>query len=177
MAETTLSISPLVAVLNDRSRTRIGNPSRGTNHISIAADQAHEAARLGEELDKLQVTYQTNYQRNERRQPIRALLTIYGLDDQRRLLEAFGQQLDPAREKVLRNLVAARGPIAPDMLKKLQKSLERGKNYEYLAARLNALDIIEGRGNAPWTAKKLRRKLREQASEATQAEREVLTAA
>jgi hypothetical protein len=173
MTETILSISPLVAVLNDRSRARIGNPARGTNHISIAADTPHEAAHLGEELDKLQITYQTNYQRNENRQPIRALLTIYALDDQRRLLEALGQQLDPTRAKALRDLVAARGPIAPDVLQKLRRSLEQGKDYDYLAGRLNALGIIEGRGNAPWTAKKLRRKL----SEATEAEREVHTAA
>jgi hypothetical protein len=156
-----LSVSPLVAALNDRSRARIADPVRGTNHISIAADTAREAAQLATQLDQLDITYQANFQRDKHRRPIRALLTIYGVDDQRRLLESVGDELRETRRSGLEKLVVARGLLPTAIVKRIENSRRIGKSYAYIAARLNELNIAEGRGGGPWTARKVRRKLAE----------------
>jgi hypothetical protein len=165
------SVSSLVDALNDRSRTRIGDPWRGTFQISIAVDHAHEASELAKQLDRLGVTYQANFKRDKRGTPTRAFLTIYGLDDQQRILETLAYELEPSRRRSLETLVAARSPISPDVVRKLRVSLSLGKSYEYLAGRLNELGIVSGMGSRHWTPKKLKRKLAEATAEAEQVDR------
>ena len=161
MNTTDTSASPLVAALNDRSRTRISDPTRGPIHISIAADTPHEATHLATQLDRLGITYQANFQRDKRRRPIRALLTIYSVDDQRRLLEGVGDELDEARRRALEKLVVARGPLPPAIVKRIENALAQGKSYTHIAERMNELEIPEGRGRGPWTAHRVRRMLAE----------------
>ena len=172
MHRTTASVSSLVDALNDASRTRIGNPWRGTFHVSIAVDIAQEAASLADELDLLGVTYQANFKRDEQGTPRMAFLAIYALDDQRRILETLGERLTAPRHRSLANLVAARGPIPPELVQRLANSLSWGKSYEYLADRLNDLAIVDSMGSRRWTAKKLKQKLAEATAAAKQAEAE-----
>jgi hypothetical protein len=155
----TSSVSPLAAALNDRSRTRIGNPRRGTFYVSIGVAETVEATELANLLDLIGVSHQANFKRNSEGRPIAAFLAIYRLDDQMRLLEATRAELDPERLNALETLVAARGPIPPDLVRKLEVSLEHGRTYHYLARKLNELQIVDGMGRRLWTATKLRRKL------------------
>jgi hypothetical protein len=59
------SVSSLVDALNDRLRTRIGDPWRGIFHISIAVDLVHEATDLAKQLKRIGVTYQANFKPDE----------------------------------------------------------------------------------------------------------------
>jgi hypothetical protein len=172
MLETNQSVSSLVDALNEPSRTRIGNPWRGTFSVSIAVDIAYEAASLATELDLLGVTYQANFKRDEWGTPKMAFLAIYGLDDQCHILETLVEQLKTSRQRELEDLVAARGPIPPHIVQRLQKSLHWGRDYEYLAQRLNDLRIVGGMGSRGWTARKLKQKLAEATAAAEQAEDE-----
>jgi hypothetical protein len=144
-----------VAALNDSTRTRIGNPWRGTYNISIAIADAHEAAALADELDSLEITFQVNYQRDRTGRPKKGFLAIYDLDSQRRLSEALGNGLTDERRSALETLVRARGPIPPETLRRIGATVNMGESYAYVAERMNQLRIVDGMGGRGWTAKKI----------------------
>jgi hypothetical protein len=124
--------------------------------VSFVESNVHELARLGESLSLLGVRYQTNYakaERNERSDV--AYLVTYWYDDQKRLFEAVRDHLTEPRRKLLEDLVLARSPIPEDLLARMQATIRAGKSYEYLAERLNELDIVVGMRGKPWTARKV----------------------
>jgi hypothetical protein len=150
------SVSALVAALNDGSRTRIGNPLRGTNHVSIATTEVFEASTYGAALASLNVVFRTNFRRDQTGHPVEAFVSIYDLDGLRRLLDAVHEGLKPGRRLALQTLVRARGPVPEELLRQIDVTVEWGKSYEYIAKRMTDLGIIDGVGKG-WTAKKLRR--------------------
>jgi hypothetical protein len=115
----------------------------------------HELDRYAKSLDQLGITYQTNYARPERPERAEvAYLAIYAAHDQRRLLESVEDDLVEWSRKKLEDLVRARGPIPEEVLRRMVVTIEAGKSYEYLAQRLNELDIVAGMGGNRWTPKK-----------------------
>lgn len=145
-----------MAALNDSARTRIGNPWRGTYHLSIATADAHEATALANELDSLGITFQVNYRRDGAERPEKGFLAIYELDSQRRLSEALGNGLEDERRSALETLVRARGPIPPEILRRIGATVNMGESYEYVAGRMNQLRIVDGMRGKGWTPKKIR---------------------
>jgi hypothetical protein len=150
------SASPLVAALKDSTRTRIGNPWRGTYHLSIATADAHEATALANQLDSLGITFQVNYQRDGTGRPKRGFLAIYDLDSLQRLSKALGSGLDEERRSALETLVRARGPIPPEILRRIGATVNMGESYAYVAERMNQLRIVDGMRGKGWTTTKIR---------------------
>ncbi len=154
---TTFGASPLAAALNDRSRTRIGNPRRGTFHLSIAVHDTTEATELGKQLDLVGATYQANFKRNSDGTPTMAFLAIYSLGDQQRLLGALQASLDPDARHALETLVAARGPIPDEIVHRIRDYRSMGKDPGWIATRMNEAGIVDGMGRRGWTAAKVTR--------------------
>lgn len=124
--------------------------------MSFVASNAHEVTELGESLSALRVRHQTNCVRAGRDEssPV-AYVATYWHEDQKRLFEAVKDQLTEPRRKRLEDLVLARSPIPKDILARMRATIRSGKSYEYLADRLNELDIVVGMRGGPWTPPKL----------------------
>ena len=124
--------------------------------MTFVARHAHDATKLGGSLDLLQVRNQTNYVRGEREEgsPI-AYVATYWFEDQKRLFEAVKDQLDEPRRKRLEDLVLARSPVPEELLPRMRATIRSGKSYEYLADRLNELDIVVGMRGGSWTPPKV----------------------
>jgi hypothetical protein len=104
----------------------------------------------------LGVNYQANYARAERKERSDvAYLATYWRDDQKRLFAAVKDHLSEPRRKLLEDLVLARSPISDDLLARMRATIWSGKDYQYLADRLNELDIVAGMGGRPWTPRKV----------------------
>jgi len=146
----------LAAYLNRGDRSRIGNPRKNTWFVSFVASNAHEVTRLGESLTELGVKYQINYTKAGRKaRSAAAYVATYWYDDQKRLFEEVRDQLTEPKRKLLEDLVLARSPIPADLRGRMRATIRSGKSYEYLADRLNELDIVVGRRAGPWTPQKL----------------------
>jgi hypothetical protein len=103
----------------------------------------------------------TNIRHDENGDPIRAYVTLYKADDQRRLFEVIEERLKPERRQRFEDLVVARGPIPDDILEKIRVSAERGRRPDQIANRMNEIGVIAGMGGIRWTAKKVRAALAE----------------
>jgi len=124
--------------------------------VSFVESNVHELARLGESLSLLGVNYQANYARAERKERSEvAYIATYWRDDQNRLFAAVKDLLIEPRRKLLEDLVLARSPIPEDILARMRATIRIGKGYDYLAERLNELDIVVGMGGKPWTPRKV----------------------
>jgi hypothetical protein len=148
----------LAAALNDPRRVRLGNPKRNTWSISFTPRSGEELDRLADDLNQLGVKHQINYRSGEGPAgAVVAYVAIYDLEEQRKLLEAVRDQLDASVSSAFENLVLARGPIPDDVLARMEATIERGEDYEYLAERMNELGIVAGMGGRKWTPKKVRK--------------------
>jgi hypothetical protein len=65
------------------------------------------------------------------------------------------RHLTELRRKLLEDLVLARSSIPEDLLARMRTTIEIGKGYDYLADRLNELEIVVGMGGRPWTPRKV----------------------
>jgi hypothetical protein len=155
MTDTPSSVSPLVAALNT-SRTRLGDPWRGTYHVSIETADVMEATTLANALNAVDVCFQTNYRRNETGRPEKAFLTVYKLDSLRRLLDGLGDQLDDQPRQALDALVRARGPVPLEILRRISESIDLGRTYAQVAQKMNELRVVDGMGGRGWTVRKVR---------------------
>jgi hypothetical protein len=152
----------LAAPLNDPRRSRISDPRKNAWVVTFPTTEVHELARLAKHLDALGVVFQTNYGKAELGdRPERAFLTIYDRESQERLLDAVKDVLKQPRLRLLEDLVAARGPIPPEILTRMTATIRIGRSYEYLADALNRNGIIAGMGGRRWTPAKVRRALDE----------------
>jgi hypothetical protein len=88
-------------------------------------------------------------------------LAIYAHEGQTRLLGFVAALLDGTRLRELEDLVAARGPVPEEILRRMQATINSGKSYEYLADALNHHGVIAGMRGREWTAKKVRQALTE----------------
>jgi hypothetical protein len=148
-----------VAALNDVARTRIGDPWRGTYHVSVAIEDVHEAAEFAKILDSLGIVYQANYRRDQNGgKPETVFLAIYDLASQQRLLDACAEELDETRRTALDTLVRARGPVPPAILRRVDAYVGAGKSYAYIAELMNMHPIVDGMGGRGWSPKKVRAK-------------------
>jgi hypothetical protein len=87
----------LTNVLNDRSRTTIGDPWRGAYHVAIGVTNHGDTDQLLSELQSLSVNAQVNVGSVDR-------IAIYDPDGLKRLL-ALGDSLDEWAAKRLTTLV------------------------------------------------------------------------
>jgi hypothetical protein len=149
------SVTPLVAALNDPARTRIGNPWRGTYHLSIAAND-WEADILLSVMQELAIDVQVNLSRWNTAQSER-YLAIYDVDSLRSVLATVGEQLKDSVQVALDSLVRARGPI-PEYITRAtrQKHDVHGLSFEQIAHLMNDKRIVDGMGGRGWTARKVR---------------------
>jgi hypothetical protein len=146
-----MGLETLVRALNDRSRTRIGNPWRGTYSVSIKATQPGEAQILLGILTELGVEAQLN-SKNDRH-----WVAIYALEAQRRLLEATGVDLEERQRLALDELVRARGPITAALVNAIRMKRDFNRmSFEAIAHLMNEKGIVDGMGGRGWTAKKVR---------------------
>jgi hypothetical protein len=141
--------------MNDPQWARIGDPFRNRWTVSIFESDARHATEVAESLDRLGITFQANFRRDERNRPTAAYLAIYALEDQQRLVEHLGADLEPAPRKALELLTRARGPVPAEILRRMVATIESGKSHSYLAERLMEHGLIDGMGKG-WTAKKVR---------------------
>ena len=155
----------LAAALNDPSRSRIGNPRTGTYAVSLIAHDGGELETLERAVALLAVRSQTNQRAGD---PLVAYVAIYDRDDQRRLLEAVAELLEPGRHKRLDDLVRARGPITPELLERIRRADSLGWSHETIATKLNEGGFIDGMGGKRWTPSKVKKALAPQPAAATE---------
>jgi hypothetical protein len=160
MQTTNQSVSPLAAALNNTTRTRIGDPVRGSFSISIATDDAHEANSLAATLAGLGATFQANFRRHHTGRPEKVFLAIYDLESQRHLHSALEAELHPRRSEALDLLVRARGPVPEDVLRRIDATIRLGKSYEYVTSQMLKGGLVDGMGKG-WTPKKVKKIHRE----------------
>jgi hypothetical protein len=150
-------VASLAAALNDPQRTRLGNPDRNTWTVTFFPRSADQIFRLTRDLDQFGVRFQVNHRSAEHQAgEIIAYVVIYDLEEQRKLLELVRDQLSESRGEAFEKLVLARGPIPDDVRERMINSIDSGKSPEYVAAKMNELDVIPGRGQK-WTPKKVRK--------------------
>src|SRR5207244_814878 len=70
--------------------------------------------------------------------------------------ERVGSDLSPPRLDSLELLVRARGPVDPEVLRKIIASVEFGRTFAYIAGALIEREIIDGMGKG-WPPSKVRR--------------------
>jgi hypothetical protein len=138
----------LINALNDRSRTTIGNPWKGTYSVAIDVTNHGDTDELLSELEALGVTTQVNVGSRDR-------IAIYELDSLKRLL-ALGDPLDAWALKRLETLVRARGPVSEGVANRIRLYLDTGWSYERIAARMNERRVASGMGGNGWTAAKVK---------------------
>jgi hypothetical protein len=156
------AVSNLAARLNDVRRTRIADHRQNNWTVSFVSTDVHELASLATALEALGIEYQTNYARAEdprRAERHRAFLAIYDHQGQTQLLEAVRPLLAGPRLLKLEELVAARGPLSDELLRRMTATIAFGKDHAYLADGLNRQGIIAGMGGHKWTARKVRKAL------------------
>jgi hypothetical protein len=137
----------LIDVLNDGSRTRIGDPWRGSYHVAIDVTDRPDVHELREQLAALGVTHQVNV-------GVRDRIAIYDPASIKKLLE-LGEQLEPRIHKKLDELVRARGLIPDTIVNGIHWYLDEGKDPEWIAARMNTQRLVDGLGGTKWTADKV----------------------
>jgi hypothetical protein len=154
---TETSAASVAAALNDPKRSRIGDPDRNTWAISFTPRSDRELKEVSHDLDQLRVRHQINHIGGDGPAgSLIAYVAIYDLEEQRKLLSAVRDQLEPSRSDAFEKLVLARGPIPDDILAKMVSTIGYGKDYEYLADKMNELGIVAGRGKK-WTPNKVRK--------------------
>lgn len=143
----------LAAALNDTRRSRIGDPRRGHYPVSFIAKTRAEANDIKQALSALGIKARINGNPDPEKAKV-AYVAIYDNDDIQRLYEALGPELNEPRRTRLHDLVRARGPIPMDTILKMEATIAAGKSYDYVADRLNELDLIDGVRGGGWTSKK-----------------------
>jgi hypothetical protein len=139
----------ITGALNDRSRTSIGDPWRGTYHVAIDVTNYGDTEQLLRELEALGVTARVNSGSVDR-------LAIYDLESLTRLF-ALGDALDEWALKRLEILVRARGPVSEAVASRVQSYVDDGLRYDQIAALMNQRRVASGMGGKGWTADKVRR--------------------
>jgi hypothetical protein len=147
--------SPLVAALNDPARTRVGNPWRGTYHVSIKADES-EGRELAEVMEKLGIASRINVWR-ERAQDADRYVTVYCEEALRVLLSAVGEQLTKRTRGAIEALVRARGPVPPEIVNAIRRKhdIER-LSFAHIAHLMNDRRVLDGMGGRGWSERKVR---------------------
>ncbi len=141
----------LVRALNDRSRTRIGNPWTGSYAVSIKATDLEEAQALLHVLEELGVEAQLN-SKNQRQ-----FVAIYTIEALRQLLEATEVDLEERRKIALDELVRAREPIPQTLVRTIRSKRDLNQmSFAAIAHLMNEKGIVEGMGGLGWTEKKVR---------------------
>jgi hypothetical protein len=146
----------VAAALNDRGRSQIGDPRRGTYHVSLVVVDREDIDRVERALASLDVRSRTNPTPGR---PFAAYVTIYGQKDQRHLFEVVEQLLERDRHNQFEDLVRARGEITPELLDRIRRADGLGWSPEMIAAKLNEGGYIDGMGGIRWTAKKVKKLL------------------
>jgi hypothetical protein len=148
------SASPLVAALNDPSRTLIGNPWRGTYYVSIEAND-WEAMSLLSLFRELGIRVQVNVARWNPAQSIR-YVTVYDHDGLRSLLSALGDELKEPVRTALDILVRARGPIPEPLVQVIRRKHDvYGLSFHEIAHLMNDKRIVDGMGGRGWSGRKV----------------------
>jgi hypothetical protein len=143
-----------MGALNNASRTRIGNPWRGTYSLSIAAT-VNEAERLVEILEELGITAQVNGRQGDSERSAR-YVAIYDLAGLALLLGAVGERLGEQRRAALDSLVRARGPVPARIRDGIRQRYDvDGYSFAEIAHELNEKRIVDGMGGRGWTASKV----------------------
>jgi hypothetical protein len=155
---TNRSTKLLVDALNNSWQTRIGDPWKGTYHLSIQAEDMEEAETLAEQLRGIGIEPKINLKLDEAGNPKRFFVSLYAWESLKALLDALGDQLDEPRHKKLATLVRARGPVHPTVVEQihfLRTFLH--KSDEAIASELNRRRWASGMRGKGWTAKKIRK--------------------
>jgi hypothetical protein len=155
----------LARVLDDQDRAFIGNPRRGGYAVSFIASDVDEANAYARQLASLGMIPTTNISYDGAGEVRRAYVTLYKAPDQKRLLEAVGDELSSERREALDELVTARGPVPTDIRERMQELRTRGWSDVAIADRLNEHGILAGRGPRPWTAGKVKEALAPETNE------------
>jgi hypothetical protein len=145
---TTRRADALINALNDRSRTTIGNPWKGTYHVTIDVTNHGDSNQLLSELQALGVNSQVNVGYIDR-------IAIYDPDGLKRLL-ALGDSLDEWTLKRLTTLVRARGPVSEPIVSRIRLYRAMNWGYERIAERMNECQVATGMGGKGWTAAKVK---------------------
>jgi|SRR5579871_126459 len=153
----TQAAASLAAALQDREGSRVGDPYRNQSHVQFIRAALDDARELKQHLDHLGCIAQLS---STRREPIVHFVTLYSVNDQRRLLDQVGELLDPARRGELDRLVRARSPIPEWVLNGMRVHSRAGRTHQEIANRLNTAGVIDGMRCIEWTAKKVRDALR-----------------
>jgi hypothetical protein len=138
----------LAKALNDGSRTRIGDPWRGTYHVAIDVTDQPDTDQLREELHALGVAHQVNFGNRDR-------IAIYTPDGIEKLL-GLGDQLDPRVHHRLDTIVRARGPVAAEIAIRMNDYLSMNRDPAWIAARMNEHGIVDGMGGQGWNPRKVK---------------------
>jgi hypothetical protein len=144
-------LATLVRALNDVSRTKIGNPWKGSYAVSIFAIDRDEVDMLLQELHERGIEAQLN-SRNGRN-----FIALYRVEAIRALLDLAGHELDETRRTAVDALVRARGPVPPDIVRAIRRKrdLERS-SFSAIAHLMNRMGIVDGMGGRGWDQRKVR---------------------
>ena len=140
----------LARALNDRSRTRIGNPWRGSYHLAVKASIDEAESFIGT-LEQLNITARINGEGSTQK------VAVYDLPSLRRLLEVFSVDLEESPREALDALVRARGPVPQRIVEavRVKRDLHR-MSFEAIARLMNEKGLVDGMRGRGWTAKKVR---------------------
>jgi hypothetical protein len=138
----------LVAALNDRSRTTIGNPWSGSYHVAIDVTDRRDTKQLLSELETLGAEAKLNLGYRDR-------IAIYDLDSFVRL-RALGDLAEHVQTR-LETLIRAKEPVPTVTREFIANRLAMRWSAERIAAELNRKRASRGMGGKGWTATKVRR--------------------
>ncbi len=150
----------LAELINDPERSTIGDPRTNTVAVTFPVADAETANVYTQALTELGCQPQTN-SRQQGSEAIPCYVVLYGLDDQRRLLEGLNERIDRERRAQLDTLVRARGPIPTEVMDGIRRYSRLGETGQQIANRLNDAGIVDGMRCIQWTAQKVNRALRE----------------
>jgi hypothetical protein len=150
-------LDKLAELLNDPNTSRIGDPTAHKYVVALVVDSVGTAVDARIWLGRVCTDVKVSYWDGGPSGPQRAYVNVYDVDDQRKLFDAVGSRLTPARHALLERLVRARGPVPDEYIEHIQNLRREGVPDEEIARRMNDARAFDGVKGGIWTAAKLRR--------------------
>jgi hypothetical protein len=149
-----VSTNLLVTALNSR-QTRIGDPWKGSYHLSIQVEDREVAETLAEQMRAIGVEPRVNRKLDADGNPKRFFVAVYALESLETLLDSLRDVLEEPQREKLSTLVRARGPIHPGVVEHIHFLHDVAKRSdEAIAVELTRRRWVSG-SRKGWTSKKV----------------------
>jgi hypothetical protein len=152
------AVAQVAAALNDDRGSTIADPRKKVYTVTFHFPSHLEAFAFVPRLMELGIPAKTLVAHDEQTgDPTTAEVRLYPVLDQKRLLETTEPHIRPERKAALDRLIRARSPIPEDVLTRMVASRRIYRPWPAIAARMNELDVMDGRGGGDWTSSKVKK--------------------